>query len=114
MSHADSHDAAFTLTIEPLSRTVAVRGNASLLEAANHAGIRLPSSCRNGTCRACMCRLVAGHVSYRVEWPGVSPEERRDGWVLPCVALPASDVTIEQPEAQLHAAPAVRARSRGF
>lgn len=67
----------------------------SLLEAALAAGIRLPRSCRNGSCRTCRCRLLAGAVDYRVEWPGLLAEEKAEGWILPCVALPRGDVTIE-------------------
>jgi ferredoxin len=66
----------------------------SLLEAAQAAGIALQSSCRNGTCRTCMRRLEAGAVEYRIPWPGLSPDERSDGWVLPCVAEPRSDVVL--------------------
>jgi ferredoxin len=64
------------LRIEPLGRDVAVAPGQSLLEAALAAGIRLPRSCRNGTCRACRCRLLAGAVAYRIEWPGLLAEER--------------------------------------
>ena len=60
----------------------------SLLEAAQAAGIRLPRSCRNGSCRACRCKLLAGGVRYRIEWPGLLAEEKAEGWILPCVALP--------------------------
>lgn len=69
--------------------------NDSLLESALRAGIPMTSSCRNGTCRACLCRLVRGEVEYRIEWPGLSREEREQGWILPCVALPRSDLDIE-------------------
>ena len=62
----------------------------SLLESAERAGIELLSSCRNGTCRTCMCRLVEGQVRYRIEWPGLSREEKAEGWVLPCVAEPVA------------------------
>ncbi|MCJ9711653.1 2Fe-2S iron-sulfur cluster-binding protein, partial [Bordetella hinzii] len=31
-----------------------------VLRAAKAAGIRLPSSCRNGSCRACMCKMESG------------------------------------------------------
>jgi ferredoxin len=103
-----------TLRIEPLGREVAVEDGASLMEAAASAGIRLPSSCRNGTCRACICRLAAGAVRYRIEWPGLAAEEKRDGWVLPCVALADSDVTIDQPAATEESASARRLPSRGF
>jgi ferredoxin len=60
----------------------------SLLEAAQAGGIRLPRSCRNGSCRACRCKLLHGQVHYRVEWPGLLAEEKAEGWILPCVALP--------------------------
>lgn len=69
----------------------------SLLEAALAAGIRLPRSCRNGSCRACRCRLLAGAVSYRIEWPGLLAEEKAEGWILPCVALAQTDVVIDAP-----------------
>ena len=67
-----------------------------LLLAAEQAGVWLrDSSCRNGTCRTCICRLVSGQVVYRIDWPGLSPDEKRDGFILPCVACPVSDVVIE-------------------
>jgi ferredoxin len=71
----------------------------SLLEAADASGIELPSSCRNGTCRSCICQLVSGSIRYRIEWPGVSVDEKAEGWILPCVAEPLGDVTLEVPQA---------------
>jgi ferredoxin len=72
----------------------------SVLEAALRAGIRLPSSCGNGTCRACLSRLVSGSIRYRIEWPGLSADEKEDGYLLPCVACPQSDLEIVAPGAQ--------------
>ena len=71
----------------------------TLLQAADAAGIELPSSCRNGTCRTCLCRLVSGEIRYRIEWPGVSVDERAEGWILPCVAEPLGDVVLDVPYA---------------
>lgn len=88
-------DARPVLTVQPLGWCVRVAPGQSLLEAARAAGVRLRSSCRNGTCRACLCRLVEGEVRYRVDWPGLTAEERADGWILPCVALAAADVVID-------------------
>ena len=68
----------------------------SVLEAGLAAGVELPSSCRNGTCRACICRLTSGRVRYRVEWPGLSAEEKAGAWILPCVALPETDLVLQQ------------------
>ena len=63
-----------------------------LLLAAERAGLAVVSSCRNGTCRACICQLASGRVVYRIDWPGLSLDEKQAGCILPCVAYPASDV----------------------
>jgi hypothetical protein len=42
-----------------------------------------------------MRRLVSGAVTYRMEWPGLLAEEKEEGWILPCVAYPTSDVVID-------------------
>ena len=71
-----------------------------LLQAAELSGIpglKLESSCRNGTCRTCICQLLDGQVTYRIEWPGLSLDEKREGFILPCVAYPLSDVVIDLP-----------------
>lgn len=44
--------------------------------------------------------MTAGRVRYRIEWPGLSPEELEAADVLPCVALPEGDVTLSQPRAR--------------
>lgn len=69
----------------------------TLLQAAERAGLKMASSCRNGTCRYCLCQLTSGQVSYRIEWPGLSLDEKREGCILPCVAYPASDVVMARP-----------------
>jgi ferredoxin len=69
----------------------------TLVAAAARAGIELPTSCRNGTCRTCMCQVRSGEVAYRIQWPGLLPEEKDDGWILPCIAYPRSDLVLERP-----------------
>ncbi|MYM69293.1 2Fe-2S iron-sulfur cluster binding domain-containing protein [Pseudoduganella sp. FT55W] len=71
----------------------------TVLEAAEQAGIRLPSSCRNGTCRTCICLSTSGAVRYKIAWPGLSLDEKREGYILPCVAIATSDLVIEAPAA---------------
>lgn len=90
----------FTVKVEPADLQYDVDGDLTLLEAAELSRIELPSSCRNGTCRTCMCRLVSGEVTYTIEWPGLSAEEKAEGYVLPCVARPTSNVVIEQTQAR--------------
>jgi ferredoxin len=90
----------FTMKVMPADLQCDVEGDLTLLEAAELSRIELPSSCRNGTCRTCLCKLVSGDVSYTVEWPGLSAEEKTEGYVLPCVARPTTNVVIEQTEAR--------------
>jgi ferredoxin len=86
----------FTVKVEPTDLQYDVEGDLTLLEAAEMSRIELPSSCRNGTCRTCLCRLVSGEVAYTIEWPGLSAEEKAEGYVLPCVARPTTDVVLDQ------------------
>jgi ferredoxin len=71
----------------------------TLLHAAEAAGIALPSSCRNGTCRTCICLLTRGQARHTIEWPGLSAEEKIEGWILPCVSQALSNLVIEAPQA---------------
>ena len=89
----------FELRIEPMGWRVRVPADQPLMASARAVGIELPSSCRNGTCRSCIGRLVSGEIAYRIEWPGLSADEKREGWILPCVAYPLSDVTVIAPKA---------------
>lgn len=86
--------------IDPQGYRFEAPASLTLLEAAACAGVRLPRSCRNGTCRTCLCKLVSGEVSYRIDWPGVSREEQGEGWILPCIAIAATDLVIAAPDAE--------------
>lgn len=85
-----------TITFQPAGWTVPAPADTTILHAAELAGIDMPSSCRNGTCRTCICKLASGSVRYLVEWPGLSFDEKREGYVLPCVAVPLGDVVVDQ------------------
>jgi ferredoxin len=99
-SVAGSAEAAGTAKAIDTLATIDITDGVPLLDAALLAGIRLPSSCRNGTCRTCMCRLLDGKVAYRIEWPGLTPEEKADNHILPCIAYPQSDLVIDAPAAK--------------
>lgn len=85
----------FSARIDLTDRRFEAPARQTLLLAAACAGIDIPNSCRNGTCRTCICRLAEGRVSYRIEWPGLLPEEKVQGFILPCVAYPDSDVLLQ-------------------
>jgi ferredoxin len=89
----------FSILIRPSGMRFQQLPGQSLLQSALAGRIRLPSSCRNGACRACMCKLSSGEVDYQIEWPGLTREEKEEGWILPCVAQARSDLAIEAPDA---------------
>lgn len=93
---------AFRVTLLPQQWTFDAPPDQTLLLAGLAAGIRLPHSCRNGTCRACITQMTAGEIQYRIEWPGLSREEKQEGWILPCVAQPRSDITLDAPRRHAH------------
>ncbi|MFL6701389.1 MAG: 2Fe-2S iron-sulfur cluster-binding protein [Paraburkholderia graminis] len=95
---SDSHRPP-VVRVEPLGRSFEAPDSLTILEAAGFADLRLPRSCRNGTCRTCICKMTAGQVRYTIEWPGLSREEKQEGYILPCVAIAETDVVIEAPDA---------------
>ncbi|MFL9927144.1 2Fe-2S iron-sulfur cluster-binding protein [Herbaspirillum lusitanum] len=90
---------SYSILLQPSGLSFSMNKKQSILQAALLNQIRLPSSCRNGTCRTCMCKLVGGSVSYQIEWPGVTREEQLEGWILPCVAVAESDLVLEAADA---------------
>lgn len=89
----------FTVNITPAGPSFPCPASSTLLAAAAQADISLLSSCRNGTCRTCIRKLASGQVRYEIEWPGLSAEEKRGGYILPCVAYPVSDLVLDDHEA---------------
>jgi len=87
--------APFWARLESEHATFAVPSDLPVLIAAEQAGLYMESSCRNGTCRSCLCQLRSGRVSYRMAWPGLSAEEKAENFILPCVAYAQSDLVIK-------------------
>ena len=86
------------IRIEPAGLEFDAAPGQTVLKAAHDAGIDLPASCRNGTCRTCMCRMhEGGEVRYGIDWPGLLREEKEEGWILPCVAEPLTDLRLHIP-----------------
>lgn len=60
----------------------------TLLDAADAAGLSLPSGCRTGQCESCAMRVVAGSVAH------LGPVEGDDTICLTCQAVPLSELTL--------------------
>ena len=96
-SPAPDPQPSFSVRFDADARSFAATGDETLVVAAAGAGIEMPTSCRNGTCRTCMCRVRSGEIAYRIQWPGLLLEEKEEGWIVPCIAYARSDLVLEAP-----------------
>jgi ring-1,2-phenylacetyl-CoA epoxidase subunit PaaE len=64
-------------------------GDASVLEAAERAGLELPFSCRSGICATCRARITAG-AAVMTHNIALEPWEIEAGFVLCCQARPTT------------------------
>lgn len=85
----------FIARIEGEDTQVDAWADRPLLDSLEQGGVDWPSSCRSGTCGTCIGRLARGQVRYEVQWHVLSDQDIEDGYVLPCVAYPESDLALE-------------------
>lgn len=95
-TESSQQPAVFKGLLHETGAAFAAPADQSLFASMRQAGIDWPVSCRNGTCRTCIGRLVDGQVAYDIPWPGLSLEEKCDGYCLPCIARPLCDFVIRR------------------
>ena len=66
----------------------------TLLDAAEQAGVSMPSGCRMGSCGVCKQQVASGEVDYEVEPKGLKECDRAEGHVLTCIAKPVGKVVL--------------------
>jgi ferredoxin len=105
----DSNILSRTYTVQLLmpnaERTISVRANEHIWDAALNNGIVLPAICHQGRCLTCAGRLVGNGEVDHSEADMYFPEDSAAGFVLLCRAKPLSDLTIrthQQSEMRAH------------
>ena len=90
---------SFTVTINLTGHQFTVAAGETVLEAAQRAGVALPYSCRAGVCGSCKATLLEGSCDYPLNPPvGLNAGALAEGAVLPCQAVPTSDLLLQARE----------------
>jgi ferredoxin len=66
----------------------------NLLEMAEENGIEIENLCRQGYCGTCQTKMLSGEVEMETT-EGLGAEEEEQNMILPCVAVPKTDVVLE-------------------
>jgi ferredoxin-NADP reductase/ferredoxin len=74
--------------------TAPVPVDATILDAADEAGVFIDNACRSGTCGSCRVKLISGGVRMAVE-DALTDEDRAEGYILACQAKIRGDVKID-------------------
>lgn len=89
----------FIVRLEKSGQEFEAEDDELILEAAERAGLVLAFSCRSGTCRSCMTRVLSGIVKHDPEYEdelSIDRWEMADHYRLLCSAFACSDVVLER------------------
>jgi len=74
--------------------TCKISPDETVLESSERNGVLIPSGCRQGICGTCATKLLSGNVHMERE-EALNDEMRSEGYILPCVSRPLSDITLD-------------------
>ncbi len=88
----------FKVEFLPTHRTFRAKKDETIFSVARRAGVHLNSSCNGvGTCGKCKVKVEKGEVQFKPLSFQLSPQERREGYVLACRSKILSDVVVFVP-----------------
>jgi ferredoxin-NADP reductase len=91
---AASEAVAGTVFFQTSNTTAPVRVGATILDAADEAGLFIDNACRSGTCGSCRVKLASGAVHMPVD-DALTGEDKAEGYILACQAEISGDVTVD-------------------
>jgi ferredoxin len=83
-----------TLLLPDGERTIGVRPEQHIWDAAAAAGIKLPALCHQGRCLTCAGRLLNGGEVDQSDSASYYPQDREAGFVLLCTGKPRSPLRL--------------------
>ncbi len=89
----------YTIHLAKMGQNFEAEPDETILDAAERAGIGLTHSCRSGTCRACITRVLSGCVEHDpefVDYLSIDADELAEGYRLLCSALARSDAILDR------------------
>ena len=79
---------------EGVTHSFPCRADQTVLNAAEAAGVTLPSSCCSGVCTTCAAVISEGSVEQS-DGMGVKAELQQQGYALLCVSFPRADLILK-------------------
>ncbi|MBN9743439.1 oxidoreductase [Amycolatopsis sp. A1MSW2902] len=89
----DGNNTEFEVVLDYSGITLAVAPDQSIVEAAEAAGVHIPTSCREGTCGTCETVVLEGEPDHRDSY--LTPREKESGEVImPCCSRACSKTLV--------------------
>jgi ferredoxin-NADP reductase/ferredoxin len=91
---AASTEVAGKVVFQASDTTAPVPVDATILDAADDAGVFIDNACRSGTCGSCRVKLISGNVSMAVQ-DALTKQDKAEGYILTCQAKVRGDVKVD-------------------
>lgn len=88
----------YTVEFVDRGRTIEVRSDQSILEAAEEQGLDLPYQCRMGVCGVCCAMRIDNGEVEQAQGMFLTDNEKDEGYMLTCISRPLSDLVCQSDE----------------